>query len=192
MKPPAVLERDHREAHKRDVAQALSAPWTASQLAADPGSSGAAGEALFDGGETARAVELAAPGAYLLRRPEIERIAARLEGSDAGLRAPHDLAELAQRGLRRRLVAVDPGSMCSTSARDRALLALMAARAGAAGVVSCELNGAMAAAGPGCRAWPCRPCRIVAGAFERPRIGTSLAGPANVIVSETVANNLLE
>jgi type II protein arginine methyltransferase len=69
----------------------------------------------------------------------------------------------------------------------------MAARAGAAEVVSCELNPAMAAtatqivAGNG---YADR-IRIVAKHSRDLEIGSDLTGPADVIVSETFANNLL-
>jgi type II protein arginine methyltransferase len=69
----------------------------------------------------------------------------------------------------------------------------MAARAGAAEVVSCELNAAIAATATQivARNGYADRIRIVAKHSRDLEIGSDLAGPADVIVSETLADNLL-
>ncbi len=191
MRPRTTIEK-----HSAMLLNRLSAPETTSRLAADPGSMVRLAKALIEGGETGRAVELAAQARLLAPEdPEIERIALLvLECSvpdwhhailaDSARNAAFDAA------LRRNVV---PGSRVLDIGAGSGLLALMAARAGAAEVVSCELNAAMAAAAAQIveRNGHADRIRIVAKHSSDLEIGTDLAGPADVIVSETVANNLL-
>jgi len=184
------------EKHSATLLQSLSAPETASRLAADAGSMVRLAKALIEGGQTARAAELVAEARRLAPEdPEIERIALLvLEQTvpdwhhdilaDAARNAAFDAA------LRRSVV---PGCRVLDIGAGSGLLALMAARAGAAEVVSCELNAAMAATATQIveRNGYADRIRIVAKHSRDLEIGTDLAGPADIIVSETVANNLL-
>ena len=191
MRPRTIIEK-----HRAMLLQSLSAPETASHLAANPGSMVRLAKALIEGGETERAVELVGQARRLAPEdPEIERIALIvLEGSvpdwhhsilaDTARNAAYDDA------LRRSVV---PGSRVLDIGAGSGLLALMAARAGAAEVVSCEFNPAMAAAATRIveRNGHADRIRIVAKHSRDLQIGTDLAGPADIIVSETVSNNLL-
>ncbi|KAF0100807.1 MAG: hypothetical protein FD144_2913 [Rhodospirillaceae bacterium] len=191
MRPRTTIEK-----HSAMLLQRLAAPETASHLAANPASMVRLANALIDAGETARAVELAAQARRLAPEdPEIERIALLvLERSvpdwhhtilaDAARNSAFDTA------LRRSVV---PGSRVLDIGAGSGLLALMAARAGAAEVVSCELNPALAAAATRIveRNGHSDRIRIVAKHSRDLEIGTDLAGPADIIVSEIVANNLL-
>lgn len=191
MRPRTTIEK-----HSAMLLQRLAAPETASHLAANPASTVRLAKALIDAGETARAVELAAQARRLAPEdPEIERIALLvLERSvpdwhhtilaDAARNSAFDTA------LRRSVV---PGSRVLDIGAGSGLLALMAARAGAAEVVSCELNPALAAAATQIveRNGHSDRIRIVAKHSRDLEIGIDLAGPADVIVSEIVANNLL-
>jgi len=92
--------------------------------------------------------------------------------------------------LRRSIV---PGSRVLDIGAGSGLLALMAARAGAAEVVSCELNPTLAAAATQIveRNGHADRIRVLAKHSRDLQIGTDIAGPADVIVSETVSDNLL-
>jgi type II protein arginine methyltransferase len=92
--------------------------------------------------------------------------------------------------LRRSVV---PGCRVLDIGAGSGLLALMAARAGAAEVVSCEVNAAVAATATEIveRNGYADRIRIVARHSRDLEIGTDLAGPADIIVSEIVSNNLL-
>lgn len=176
--------------------QRLATPETASHLAADPASMVRLAKALIEGGETARAAALADQARQLAPEdPEIERIARLvLEGSvpdwhheilaDAARNSAFDAA------LRRSVV---PGCRVLDIGAGSGLLALMAARAGAAEVVSCEVNAAMAAVATQIveRNGYADRIRIVAKHSRDLEIGADLAGPADIIVSEIVSNNLL-
>lgn len=176
--------------------QRLSAPETASHLAANPAGMVRLAKALSEGGEKERAAELANQARRLAPEdPEIERIALLvLEGSvpdwhhmilaDTARNAAFDGA------LRRSVV---PGCRVLDIGAGSGLLALMAARAGATEVVSCELNPAMAATATQIveRNGYADRIRIVTKHSRDLEIGSDLAGPADVIVSEIVANNLL-
>lgn len=176
--------------------QRLSAPETASRLADNPAAMVRLAKALSEGGEKERAAELATQARRLAPEdPEIERIARlALEGSvpdwhheilaDAARNSAFDSA------LRRSVV---PGSRVLDIGAGSGLLALMAARAGAGEVVSCELNAAVAATATEivARNGYADRIRIVAKHSRDLEIGSDLAGPADVIVSETLANNLL-
>lgn len=174
----------------------LAASGTASNLAADPASMVRLAKALSDGGETARAAELADQARRLAAEdPEIERIA-RLVLESSVPDWHHDILADAARNsafdsaLRRSVV---PGCRVLDIGAGSGLLALMAARAGAAEVVSCEVNTALAAAATQIveRNGHADRVRIVAKHSRDLEIGTDLAGPADIIVSEIVSNNLL-
>jgi 2-polyprenyl-3-methyl-5-hydroxy-6-metoxy-1,4-benzoquinol methylase len=184
------------EKHRATLLQRLAAPETASRLAADPGSMVRLAKALVEGGEMIRAAELAAEARRLAPEdPEIERIALlvlertvpdwhHLILADEARNAAFDAA------LRR---AVVPGCRVLDIGAGSGLLALMAARAGAGEVVSCELNAAIAATATRivARNGYADRIRIVARHSRDLEIGSDLAGPADIIVSETLANNLL-
>lgn len=191
MRPRTTIEK-----HSAMLLQRLSAPETASHLAGNPGSMVRLAKALNEGGEKERAAELATQARRLAPEdPEIEQIALLvLEGSvpdwhhailaDTARNSAFDAA------LRRSVV---PGSRVLDIGAGSGLLALMAARAGAAEVVSCELNPAMAATATQIveRNGYADRIRIVAKHSRDLEIGTDISGPADVIVSEIVANNLL-
>jgi len=184
------------EQHSALLLQGLSAPGTASQLVADPGRIVRLAKALSDGGQTARAVELAEQARRLAPDdPEIERIAQLVLESSVPDWHHHILADTARNSafdaaLRRNVV---PGCRVLDVGAGSGLLALMAARAGAAEVVSCEVNAAVAATAAEIveRNGYADRIRIVARHSRDLEIGTDLAGPADIIVSEIVSNNLL-
>jgi len=153
-------------------------------------------KALIEGGETARAVELAGQACRLAPADsEIERIALLVLESSVPDWHPSILADTARNAafdaaLRRSIV---PGSRVLDIGAGSGLLALMAARAGAAEVVSCELNPTLAAAATQIveRNGHADRIRVLAKHSRDLQIGTDIAGPADVIVSETVSDNLL-
>lgn len=184
------------EQHSAMLLRGLAASATASHLAADPGSMVRLAKALSDGGEAARAAELAEQARRLAPEdPEIERIAQLVLESTVPDWHHHILADTARNSafeaaLRRSVV---PGCRVLDIGAGSGLLALMAARAGAAEVVSCEVNTAMAATAAEIveRNGYADRIRIVARHSRDLEMGTDLAGPADIIVSEIVSNNLL-
>jgi protein arginine N-methyltransferase 7 len=184
------------EKHSETLLRGLAASGTASHLAADPASMVRLAKALSDGGETARAAELADQARRLAPEdPEIERIARLVLESSVPDWHHEILADAARNSafdsaLRRSVV---PGCRVLDIGAGSGLLALMAARAGAAEVVSCEVNTALAAAATKIveRNGHADRVRIVAKHSRDLEIGTDLAGPADIIVSEIVSNNLL-
>lgn len=191
MRPRTTIEK-----HSAMLLQRLSAPETASHLAGNPASMVRLAKALVEGGEKERAAELAAQARRLAPEdPEIERIALLVLASSVPDWHHLILADTARNSafdaaLRRGVV---PGSRVLDIGAGSGLLALMAARAGAAEVVSCEQNPAMAATATQIveRNGYADRIRIVAKHSRDLEIGTDLAGPADVIVSEIVSNNLL-
>jgi predicted nicotinamide N-methyase len=88
--------------------------------------------------------------------------------------------------------AVRPGCRVLEIGAGTGLLAMMAARAGAAQVVSCEANPAVAAAAERIVAQNGfqDKVRIVAKHSDDLRIGEDLEGPADLLVSEIISNDL--
>jgi protein arginine N-methyltransferase 7 len=89
--------------------------------------------------------------------------------------------------------AVKPGSRVLDIGAGTGLLALMAARAGAAEVVTCEINAAVAERTREivARNGFADRIRVVAKHSNALEIGVDLSAPADILVSEIVSNNLL-
>lgn len=151
---------------------------------------------LLSSGETFRAVDLAKKARELAPDdPEVERIAKlvfarsvpdwhRAILADEARNAAYDAA------LRR---AVRAGARVLDIGAGSGLLAMMAARAGATEVVSCEMNPAMAGVAAeivGLNGYADR-ISIVGKHSRQLTIGVELAEPADILVSEIVTNDLL-
>jgi type II protein arginine methyltransferase len=179
-----------------DLLKHLSAPETAERLAAQPARLAQLARLLHAGGERERAVELAHRARELAPRdPEVERIVKLVLGrsvpdwhrsilADEARNAAYDAA------LRR---AVRAGSRVLDIGAGSGLLAMMAARAGAASVVSCEMNSAMAGAAAEIVARNGYADRIrIVGKHSRDlAVGADLERPVDILVSEIVTNDLL-
>jgi protein arginine N-methyltransferase 7 len=174
----------------------LAAPETAERLAAQPARLAQLAKLLLSSGEAERAVELAnraralAPG-----DPEVERIVKLVLGRSVPVWHRTILADKARNAaydaaLRR---AVRPGSRVLDIGAGSGLLSMMAARAGAASVMSCEMNPAMAAVAADIVERNGYADRItIAGKHSRDLVvGTDLARPVDILVSEIVTNDLL-
>lgn len=176
--------------------QRLSVPETVSHLTAHPANMARLAKLLFDGGEKERAVDLATEARQLAPHdPEVDRIARLVLGrsvpewhhsilADEARNAAYDAA------LRRNVRA---GSRVLDIGAGSGLLALMAARAGAGQVASCELNTVMASTAAAIveRNGYADRVSIVCKHSRDLRIGTDLAEPADVLVSEIVTDDLL-
>jgi predicted nicotinamide N-methyase len=176
--------------------QRLSVPEMVSRLAAHPANMARLAKLLLDGGEKGRAVDLATEARRLAPHdPEVERIVVLVLArsvpqwhhsilADEARNAAYDAA------LRRNVRA---GSRVLDIGAGSGLLAMMAARAGAARVVSCELNTAMAgmAAGIVERNGYADRISIVRKHSRDLQIGADLPEPVDVLVSEIVTNDLL-
>ena len=151
---------------------------------------------LLSGGEMQRAVDLANRARELAPDdPEVERIVKLVLGRsvpewhrtilvDEGRNAAYDAA------LRR---AVRAGSRVLDIGAGSGLLAMMAARAGATTVVSCEMNTAMAGVAAEIveRNGYADRISIVGKHSRQLAIGADLAEPVDILVSEIVTNDLL-
>lgn len=167
-----------------------------SHLAAHPANMARLAKLLLDSGEKERAVDLATKARQLAPHdPEVDRIVRLVLGrsvpewhhailADEARNAAYDAA------LRRNVRA---GSRVLDIGAGSGLLALMAARAGAGQVVSCELNTAMASTAAAIveRNGYADRVSIVCKHSRDLRIGTDLAEPVDLLVSEIVTDNLL-
>ncbi len=151
---------------------------------------------LLAGGEMVRAVDLANKARQLAPDdPEVDRITKLVLGrsvpdwhrtilADQARNAAYDAA--LQRTVR-------PGARVLDIGAGSGLLAMMAARAGATEVVSCEMNAAMAGVATEIVRLNGYADRIsIVGKHSRQlAIGTDLAAPVDILVSEIVTNDLL-
>lgn len=174
----------------------FSAPEIAERLAAQPARMAQLAKLLLSAGEMQRAVDLANRARKLAPDdPEVERIVKLVLGrsvpdwhrmilADEGRNAAYDAA------LRR---AVRAGSRVLDIGAGSGLLAMMAARAGAGTVVSCEMNTAMAGVAADIVERNGYADRIgIVGKHSRQlAIGADLAEPVDILVSEIVTNDLL-
>ena len=179
-----------------ELLKQLATPETAERLAAHPARLAQLARLLLAGGETQRAVDLAHRARELAPDdPEVERIVKLLLHrsvpdwhrsilADEVRNAAYDAA------LRR---AVRAGSRVLDIGAGSGLLAMMAARAGAASVVSCEMNPAMAGVAAEIVARNGYADRIsIVGKHSRElATGADLAQPVDILVSEIVSNDLL-
>ncbi|MCC8429678.1 50S ribosomal protein L11 methyltransferase [Reyranella aquatilis] len=179
-----------------DLLKHLAAAETAERLAAQPARLAQLAKLLLSGGESERAVDLAHRARQLAPDdPEVERIVRLVLGrsvpnwhrtilADEARNAAYDAA------LRR---AIGKGSRVLDIGAGSGLLAMMAARAGAASVVSCEMNPAMAGVAAEIVERNGYADRItIVGKNSRDlAVGTDLAEPVDILVSEIVTNDLL-
>lgn len=179
-----------------ELLKRLSAPEIVEGLASDPARLAQLAKLLLSGGETSRAVDLANRARQLAPDdPEVERIVRLVLGrsvpdwhrsilADEVRNAAYDAA------LRR---VVRPGSRVLDIGAGSGLLAMMAARAGATEVVSCEMSAAMAGVAAEIVRLNGYADRIgIVGKHSRQlAIGTDLAEPVDILVSEIVTNDLL-
>lgn len=176
--------------------QRLSVPEMVSRLSAHPANMARLAKLLLDGGEKERAIDLATEAHRLAPGdPEVDRIVRLVLGrsvpewhhsilADDARNASYDAA------LRR---CVRAGSRVLDIGAGSGLLAMMAARAGAARVVSCELNTAMAATASEIveRNGHADRVSIVCKHSRDLQIGADLPEPVDLLVSEIVSDDLL-
>lgn len=174
----------------------FSAPEIAERLATQPARMAQLAKLLLSAGEMQRAIDLANRARDLAPDdPEVERIVKLVLGRsvpdwhrtilvDEGRNAAYDAA------LRR---AVRAGSRVLDIGAGSGLLAMMAARAGATEVVSCEMNAAMAGVAAEIveRNGYADRISIVGKHSRQLAIGADLAEPVDILVSEIVTNDLL-
>ncbi len=176
--------------------QRLSVPEMVSRLSAHPTNMARLAKLLLDGGEKERAVDLATEARRLAPDdPEVDRIVRLVLGrsvpewhhsilADDARNAAYDAA------LRRNVRA---GSRVLDIGAGSGLLAMMAARAGAARVVSCELNTALAATASEIveRNFYADRVSIICKHSRDLQIGTDLPEPVDLLVSEIISDDLL-
>lgn len=176
--------------------QRLSVPEFVSHLAAHPANMARLAKLMLAGGEKERAIDLATKARQLAPDdPEVDRIV-RLVLSRSVPDWHHSiLADDARNtaydeALRRNVRA---GSRVLDIGAGSGLLAMMAARAGAARVMSCEVNTAMAgmAASIVERNGYADRVSIVCKHSRDLGIGTDLPEPVDLLVSEIVSDDLL-